>query len=378
MNIERNNFKKIFFHIDKLYEYINTGDTYPIHMLVGLTDYCNHNCLWCYTAHSTHNRCILSNGDNLNSFHKKLNDRTIDPDVFLKFLFEAKNKGLKAVTIAGSGESLLHPDSAYIMQEIAKLKLDFGIFSNGQILNDEQLKVIAKHATFFRFSLDASDPMNYKQLHGDSANFDQTIENIKSLLIDRNNLRKPLPTIGAQFLLSHLNVDYVISFTKLMQRLGIDYVNIRPLFYNPINVDRVKNKLSIDIALNKLKEAKQCETKNFIVYDKGGEQFQSGWGKQQFNEANSYQKCMSHQFSPALFANGNIYICSSLAGYKEFIMGNIYKSSLKEIWSSNQRQNAIASIDLHKKCPVRCQFDPLNKIIWGITNPSPESHPNFI
>src|SRR5258705_5674702 len=39
---------KVFHHIDRVHELATTGDTRPVHMTIGLTNYCNHKCSWCY------------------------------------------------------------------------------------------------------------------------------------------------------------------------------------------------------------------------------------------------------------------------------------------------------------------------------------------
>ena len=42
---------KMFFHIDRVNEYMQTGDTKPIFMEVNLTNKCNMICRWCITEH---------------------------------------------------------------------------------------------------------------------------------------------------------------------------------------------------------------------------------------------------------------------------------------------------------------------------------------
>jgi len=39
---------KVFSHLDRVKQLKESGDTYPIHMTVGLTNHCNHKCTWCY------------------------------------------------------------------------------------------------------------------------------------------------------------------------------------------------------------------------------------------------------------------------------------------------------------------------------------------
>lgn len=378
MQIDRFSFKKIFFHLDKLYEYLTTGDTYPIRLLTGFTDYCNHNCIWCYSAYSTHDDIIVLEDGTRQHKRKKREERVIDSDVLLRFLGEARAKGLRSVSIVGSGEPLLHPQSGEMMVEIGKMGLDFGVFSNGQKMADGHFEAIVQYATFFRFSLDAADSETHKRLHGPGANFDQVIANMKRLIAERNARGRSLPTIGAQFIVSQFNAEGMISFTRQMRDIGIDYVVFKPMYENPINTNRAKNTMTQAEALEKLEGVKQYETKRFTVYDKGGEQFRNVLTHQQFNGASYYQRCMSHQFLPSLHANGNIYICPELGGRKEFVIGNIYENTLDEIWQSDRRKRAVAEIDLHHKCPARCHLDPLNKIIWDITHPDPEIHPNFL
>ena len=68
-------------------------------MVIGFTDYCNHECLWCYTAYSTHNDLLVLEDGTSQHVNKLRDERSINPDVLLKFLKKAQSKGLKAVKI---------------------------------------------------------------------------------------------------------------------------------------------------------------------------------------------------------------------------------------------------------------------------------------
>lgn len=377
IQIERLSFKKIFFHVDRLNDYLKTGDSFPIHLVLGFTDFCNQDCIYCYTAYSTHNNLIMEENGEIIKLNKSTESRMIKPEVLLTFLKDAKDKGLKAVTIVGSGESLLHPDAAYMLRSIGEMGIDFGIFSNGQILNNELLDVIATYGTFFRFSLDAADPVIHKKMRGRNSNFDQVITNMRRLLHRRSEMGKALPTIGAQFVVCQINYESMIPFAKMMKEIGIDYITFKPLYKNPLNEDRISNTLTVEEALDKLTIIKGFESERFRIYDKEGEQFISAWGDQANNGGEYYKKCMAHQFSPVIYGNGDMYLCLNLGGHKEFMIGNIYENTIEDIWSSQQRKKAISSIDLVNKCPARCKLDPLNKILWDITHPDPEVHPNF-
>ncbi|MEW6238983.1 MAG: radical SAM protein, partial [Candidatus Omnitrophota bacterium] len=378
MQIDRLSFKKIFFHIDKIHEYQTTGDAFPVHMLVGFTDYCNHDCIWCYTAYSTHDNFMVMEDGTRQTIEKKRDDRVVDADVLLRFLRDAKSRGLSSIKIVGSGEPILHPQSAEMMKEIGEMGIDFGVLGNGQLLKEEHFEALMQYATFFRFSLDAADAETYKKLHGPSARFDKVIENLKRLVQERKDRKKILPTIGVQYVVSQYNVDGMEPFVQLIREIGADYVVFKPMYDNLINVNRAKNTLPVEAVLQKLRELKPYETEHFSIYDKGGEQFRLAWSPQRTNNEVYYKKCMAHQFVPSVYANGNLYICPNLAGRKEFVLGNIYENTLEEIWRSPKRKKAVESIDLCGKCPARCYLDPLNRILWDISNPDPAIHPTFL
>ena len=45
-------FRKVFYHTDNLLQLKESGDSWPIHMQVGLTSFCNHRCIFCYAGHT--------------------------------------------------------------------------------------------------------------------------------------------------------------------------------------------------------------------------------------------------------------------------------------------------------------------------------------
>ncbi len=378
LQVDRLGFKNIFFHTDKIQEYLTTGDAYPLHILLGMTDYCNHSCRWCYTAYSTHDDRVMERNGELVQVSKTRNDRIIEPEALLRFISDAHKRGLKGATLVGSGEPLLHPQSAEIITALGEMGIDIGLFTNGNILKEAHFESLLKYASYVRFSIDAADPETYAKLHGGGATFDKTIANLRRLVEARNKSGRRLPTIGAQFVTSQLNADSMVPFAELMRDVGVDYVAYKPMYDNVMNPDRARNTMSIAEAHRRLAEVKQYETADFTIYDKGGKQFEEAWNPRGTNGASYYQTCQAHQFSCALYASGEIYLCVNLAGRKEYVLGNIYEQTLEQIWASPQRRQAIEGIDLCEKCPAGCHLDPLNKIMWDITHPDPEIHPNFL
>ena len=60
-------------------------------------------------------------------------------------------------------------------------------------------------------------------------------------------------------------------------------------------------------------------------------------------------------------------------------MGNIFENSLKEIWSSKQKRDAIEYINNQidkKQCQPSCRHHHINNYLWELKHPN--EHINFI
>jgi radical SAM protein with 4Fe4S-binding SPASM domain len=367
--INRYNFNKIFYHKERLLTFLKSGNSTPIHLTIGFTGYCNHRCLWC-TAEYVHS--------------KKLKIE-IDPKVLLKFLKEAYDNGLKSLTIVGSGEPLLHPNAGYLIEEISKLGLKIGLFTNGVYINRYYPEIL-KNLTFIRVSFDAATKETHYNLHrGQKSDFDNIINNLKYLVKNRKEKR---PTLGLQFVTGQHNINEALLAVKLAKEIGIDYIAYKPMMKNPLNPSHDKNILQLDDNLRKiLSDIKRYETEDFQVYVKV-EQFKEVLTKI-WNNALDYPICLGHNFNGYIDSDGTFYICTEKAGNLDFSFGSIYNLSFEEMWYGEKRKKIIQSIDL-KKCRAACREDPINKILYGLTeeevekktneigNPTPDIHPDFI
>ena len=362
-------FDKIFYHEKRLLEFLDKGDCPPIHIDVGFTDYCNNKCIWCWTQYETGKR-----GKSM-----------IKTKVLLNFLKQAKNEGLKAITAIGSGEPLLHPKADYLIEEIGKIGLKQGMYTNGILLGKNNFETILRNLTFLRVSLDAATPRTHLKLHrGQKGDFQRVINGIESLVQNRENKS---PTIGVQFVTSQYNIDESIQVAKLTREIGVDYIAYKPMMKNPLNPKHDKNILTLN---NKIKdifeELKSFSNENFKVYVKE-DQFKTIF-EQELGKKN-YEICLGHRFSPSLYSDGTLWLCCNMGGHPNFDLGNIYDSSFKDIWYGKKREKAIQSINL-SKCPSACRLDPLNNILTGLTKekakkktkeagkPNPKMHPDFI
>jgi len=359
--------RKIFHHLDRLYELQRTGDTNPVHMTIGLTNYCNHKCPWCYINWYQAGRTSERSGAG-NARRRAVNA----DDRLIEAVGEAVEMGLKAVTIVGDGEPTLHKKFVPYLGQLADMGLDIGLFSNLSARNPKVTEAIADHCFFARCSLDAASAQVHRKSHG-SDDYDLVIANLKKLLASRGASKRPV--IGIQFVTNQWNYWQLPAAAKTYRELGVDYMTIKPALKNELNPAHPANETPSEKVFDLMRQAEAEARQDFAVYAKFP-QFREVL-EHKTNDARYYGKCYATPISPYLDEDGSVELCGNLKG-RGFTMGNIHESSFQEIWSSSQRRECMARINLFK-CPSGCRLDPLNKVLWDAFHPDSDTqHPNFV
>lgn len=359
--------RKVFTHLDRVLELQQAGDTRPVHMTIGLTNYCNHKCPWCYINWYQAGRASERSGAG-DAKRRAVNA----DDRLIEAVGEAVEMGLKAITIVGDGEPTMHKKFVPYLRKLGEMGLDIGLFSNFSATDPEVIKAMAEHCFFARCSLDAASAEVHQQSHG-SDDFDLVIRNLRDLVALRGGKKRPV--IGIQFVTNQWNYWQLPEAARFYRDLGVDYMTIKPALKNELNPAHPGNDAPLDEVFGLMKDAEEEATENFSVYAKYP-QFREVL-EHKTNDGRYYKKCYATPISPYLDEDGSLEMCGNLKG-RGFTMGNIYESSFKEIWSSQQRKGCMNKIDL-STCPSGCRLDPLNKVLWDAFHPDEDrKHPNFV
>jgi len=358
---------KVFHHLDRVFELARTGDTRPIHMTIGLTNYCNHRCPWCFINWNQAGRAAERSG-NADGRRQAVNaERRL-----IEAVGEAAAMGLKAVTIVGDGEPTLHKRLAEYLEKLAGFGLDIGIFTNMSTDRDDVLAALTRHCFFVRCSIDAARPEHHRLTHGVD-DFEKVVENLRRLVSLRGD--RPYPIIGVQYVTNHWNYTDLPYAAAFYRDLGVDYMTIKPAYKNALNPSHPENELDPKVVFPFMRQAQLCSTSKFKVYAKFS-QFNEVL-EYEYNDGRYYKKCLATPISPYLDEDGNVEMCGNLKG-RGFTLGNVFQNSFQEIWSSRQRRDCLSKIDLHA-CPSGCKLDPLNKVLWDSIYPDRHKiHTNFL
>ena len=139
---------KLMYHPERVAEWKEKGDCYPIYVEIGPTNRCNHKCVFC---------CY--------DFFVNKGRENINREVMLRTLKEMGEKGVKSVMFAGDGEPLLHENIIEFIEKANESGLDVSMTTNGSLLDKEKEEKILPKLSWIRFSVNAGSPENYANIH---------------------------------------------------------------------------------------------------------------------------------------------------------------------------------------------------------------------
>jgi MoaA/NifB/PqqE/SkfB family radical SAM enzyme len=341
---------KILKHLDRVHEWFRGGNPFPITVELDMTNLCNHRCPECvvnYFRVADNNSLSLATAKNI-----------------IRQL--AKNK-VRGLIFTGGGEPLCNP---YLLEviELAKQKgLDLGFITNGSLINAKSAKVILKHCTWLRISLDAASPEVFALTHGmNGREFSSILEKIE-LLIDTKKRMQSNCTIGVGFLTSDTSVSDMVKATSLCQKLKVNYLQFRPM---QIHRGGKFEYHWIDVE-DKISECLEYSGNGFqVLYSKHKYEMAKD---PQFGR--NYHKCYGQQFATVISASAKMYICCHTRGYEKYCIGDLNKHSFQKIWNSQRRKDIVSRIDFLDCIPL-CRDNTFNQILWNIKQP--REHINFL
>lgn len=343
---------KLIYHPDVVAKWQNGENIYPIEMEVGLTNACNHRCIFCAVDYTGYKPCVMSK------------------DVLLPNIKEISAKGLKSIIYAGEGEPLLNKDAVEIINQTKSYGVDAAMSTNGVLLTKEVSRECLKSLTWIRFSTAGIHNDTYNTIHrGRPGDLEKVLVNMEEAVkVKRDQNLKT--TIGVQLLLLPQNKDEIVEMAKEMRKIGVDYFTVKPYSQNPQSV----NTFEIDYheLLGLEDELKGLSTDKFSIFFRAH-------AMKKLECKRSYKHCYALPFMVYMDAKGNLWPCIVFMGKDEMSYGNINDESFVQIWEGERRKKLVDyfyNMDLEKNCRELCRLDEMNKYLDELVHPG--EHVNFI
>lgn len=341
---------KIYKHLLRVLEWTRGYNPFAVTVEIDPSNKCNHKCPECF------------------GYAGKARDAVMNRSDLFRIIDELKEMGAQGLTFTGGGEPLVNPHTVNaIVYAKEKCRMDVALITNGQLLNKGNVGRLVKACTWIRVSLDAGTPEMHEWTHGIKGGFDIIVNNIKMLVEARRRLHSNC-TIGTGYLTSQETMKGMYDYAKLNSELGVDYCQFRPY----LKVFSGSNRLIKD------GKAVYREIEKCLHLQRPG--FNILWSKHKYdhmydNIKREYDRCYGHQFATVVGADLKMWVCCHMRGIEKYCIGDLNTHSVKEIWSSKQRMEAVSRIDF-KDCPLYCRCDGFNKILWRIIEPV--QHENFL
>ncbi|EKE06080.1 MAG: radical SAM protein [uncultured bacterium] len=349
-NLDYGNFdfrKKIFFHPQKVADCVADKRPFPTTMEIDLYDACNHKCVFCYTP----------------KLDKKERAQ-LDTKVIKRALKEAHDLGTRGISFTGGGESMLHPNFMDIVTYAKKIGLDIGLVTNGSVITESNVENLVDNVTWIRVSAAGGNSEAYRNVQGVDQ-FDKVMSNLE-LLSKVKRKKKSALNIGVRMLVMPENVDSLVDMAKAMKGLAVNYVQVAP---NQFTSDGGKFWESKKIG-------QYFEEMKRILESEGIKLYRAGFSVVN-NRINYPSKCYAHFFHSVITARGDLAFCKNCRLRKEYMLGNIYKRSLKEIWNGKRVQKLESKIK-PSNCGVFCKSMAINESMEDIAHPDIQMSPNFV
>jgi len=337
---------KLAWHRDRVEAWLNGERIAPITIDCALTRACTYRCVYCYGQ--------LQAND----------EKKMTKDVIFRFLDDAAEIGVKAISFVSDGESTCSPHLYDAVLRGRENGLDMALGTNGYLLKEDRLEEILPALTYLRFNVSAGEEGRYAEIHGCQRKcYWKVINTIKECV--RIKKEKTLGvTIGLQMVLLPEFADQIIPLCKMGKELGVDYLVIKHCS------DDERGSLGVDYdayfsLTNVLEEAESYSDDKYLVRAK--------WSKIMSGGKRIYSRCYGPPFIMQFSGSGLVAPCGMLFNerYKRYHIGNIVESSFKEIWQSDlywEVLDLIASEKFNaiKMCGSLCLQHKVNEFLWDL------------
>ncbi len=343
---------KLIYHPEIVARWMRGENIYPIELEIGLTNACNHRCIFCavdYTGYKP--------------------DR-MDKQLLINNLREIAPRGVKSIIYAGEGEPLLHREAPDIINETKSMGIDAALSTNGVLLTSDISRECLKSLTWVRFSTAGiTDEVYDKIQRGARGDLAKVLHNMEEAVKVKRDQHLHT-TLGVQLLLLPDNKNEIVRMGRKLRRIGVDYFTIKPFSQHP----QSQHILQVDYGemLELEKEVKELQTDEFAVYFRAH-------SMKKLRCQRTYQHCWALPFMVYVDAKGNLWPCIVFMGKDELRYGNLYDNSFVDIWEGQHRKEIIdyfMQMDLEKNCREACRLDEMSRYLEELKNPG--EHVNFI
>nr|VFK07886.1 MAG: 4Fe-4S single cluster domain-containing protein [Candidatus Kentron sp. LPFa] len=310
---------KILQHKTQILDFKERRTVIPVTLELDLTLICNDECPNCVHrfAHS---------------------QRSLSTAQIEKLLIEAKEIGIKGLTITGGGDPLCHPDINNVLKLIRTCGIPAGLFTNGSKLEKTLSDEILQTFSWVRISLDSASEDSFRLVRG-KPGFGERMNALRDFASRRKHSDRNCE-IGISFLTMSGFSEEIPIAAYLVRNLGYDYIQFKPM----IMFDRPTHHLSSSTSQSRvfpsIKKSLDEQKNGFRVLvsrDKYASELKPALFYSGFHSANFIASVGPSRTGQETLPT--LYLDCSAKYIDQWTIGTF--SSLGEILKSNRRRDMI-------------------------------------
>lgn len=344
---------KLAYHPDRVAQWLQKGDVYPLTVEISPSGACNYRCVFCAFDYLNYEPQLLGR------------------DLMIRILGEMRENGVKSVVVCGEGEPLLNKHTPDIINYAKKTGLDVGMSTNGLLFNRETANECLPSLTWVRVSLNAGTDKTHQLIHkSKTGDYKKILANLAEAVRIKKD-KKLRSTIGVQLLLIPENAADVLILAKELKALGVDYFTVKPFSKHPFSHSQITQDMDYMQYIEMEEELNSLKTLDFNIIFRSSSMKKLGQNR-------TYTECLGLPFWAYIDAQANVWACIAYIGNEAFRFGNLKDQSFSHIWEGEKRKKSLAhikSLDINT-CRELCRLDEINRYLQEIKNPS--GHINFI
>lgn len=324
------------------------GDCAPVHVRLELTETCNFRCRFCWW-HIPELRRELRG--------LRHENRMMPRERALSLVDELADAGTRAISFTGTGDPLMYPHLAEVLQRLVAGGIVFGLTSNFAVPLGDALLALLARASWLRVSLNAGTPMVYECIHQPQGKaphkafprMEDNVRRLTALLAQRGDG----PDFNASFVVSKDNREDIFPAARLARELGLASIAFRadtpprrqatPYAYRPEDLAAMERATA------------ELQTDRFQVHP--------GLVRQLDGVISGDPElcCYYSNHTTYIDPRGDVYPCCYARCDAKYILGNILEQPFSDFWHSDARQNRYKTL-LQDACPP-CSYGRCNQAL---------------
>ncbi len=311
----------------------------PISVNLMATTQCTTDCIYCYADRSLH--------------------PVMETSKVLELISELHDEGVVNITLTG-GDVFARKDWKTILKSMRDLEYFPYISTKTPVSPDDILFLKSLGYNEIQFSLDSHSETILKGMVNAPENYLQKVVDFLRAA-GENNFKILIRSVVTK---QNADINQITGFYNFLSAFdAVKEWAITPAFFSPYKADHYKN---LQVNNDDLKDiyafSKRDDLKFPILLNKisdKGYRLKSTESVEDYVVAN--QICMANTTALSILANGRCSLCEMLYEADEYILGDVRKSSVRDIWNSNKALGLYhlkqAAIDKDSACASCTVFE---------------------